>query len=75
MFTSNWIALAPTRKSYGIGLLLTHKKDDLPAISVTERGCAPPILQMDCHISHRFLPLFIAVWIGIRTVAEVNRQL
>ena len=75
MFTLNWTVLAPTRKSYGIGVLFTHKNDVLRAISVTERGCATPILQMDCHISHRFLPLFIAVWIGIRTVAEVNRQL
>ena len=35
MFTLYQIPLAPVRKPYRIGLLLTHKKGDFGAISVT----------------------------------------
>ena len=44
MFALRWIAFAPARKSYRIGLLLTHKNGDFGAISVTKRSCAAPIV-------------------------------
>ena len=38
------MAVAPTRKPYGTGILFTHKNGDFEAISVTERSRAAPIL-------------------------------
>ena len=62
------IALTPTRKPYRIGPLFTHKNGDFGAISITERSCTATILRVDCHISDRFLPLFITVFLGVWTV-------
>ena len=42
MFTLYWIAFAPARNSYWIGLRFTKKNGDFGKISVTERGCAAP---------------------------------
>ena len=53
MFTLHWIALAPARKPYQIGLLFKHKKGDLGAISAKERGYAVPISKVEGHISDR----------------------
>ena len=36
MFRLYWIAFAPARKKYRIGLLVTHKNGDFGAISATD---------------------------------------
>ena len=38
-------AFARTRKSYRIGLLLTHKNGDFGAISVSGRSCTAPVMR------------------------------
>ena len=42
-FKLDQTAFAPARKSYRIGLLTTHKKDDFGAISVTEQSLGAPL--------------------------------
>ena len=39
-------AFARERKSYRIGLLLTHKNGDFGAISVSGRSCAAPVMRV-----------------------------
>ena len=43
LYWIGWIAFAPTRKPYWIGLLFTHKNGDFGTRPVTERSCAAPI--------------------------------
>ena len=65
MFRLYRIAFGPTRKSFRIGLLFTHKNGNFGAISVTERRFRT------WSVTHGIgsLPNFGA---HIRTVAEVN---
>ena len=53
MVTLYWIAFLPPRKSYRIGIRLTHVNGDFDAISVTEQNCAAPISKVESHLSHR----------------------
>ena len=53
MITLYWIAFVPPRKSYQIGIRLTHVNGDFDAISVTEQNCAAPISKVESHLSHR----------------------
>ena len=53
LFAQYRTAFAQARKPYWIGLLFTHKKGDLGAISVTVRSCAAPISKVESHISDR----------------------
>ena len=50
------LALAPIRKQYRKGLLFIDKKGGFGAISVTERSCTAPLMNVDGHTSDRFLP-------------------
>ena len=54
VFTIYQIAFAPAKKPYRIGLLFSHKNGDYGAISVTERGCAALISNVERHISNKF---------------------
>ena len=49
------IVLAPARRPYRIGPLITHENNDFGAFSATERSYAAPILKVDRHISDRCL--------------------
>ena len=79
MLTLYWIRRLLTgqllrRHETSIGqALFTHKSGDFGAISVTERSCTATILQVDCHISDRFLPLFVTVFSGVWTVRVGER--
>ena len=68
------VAHMPTRKPYRIGLLFTHKNDNLGAISVTE---ATPCQSRKCYITYWIVsvPHFGgALLIGILMVTpEVNK--
>ena len=61
-----WTTLAPARKLYQIGLLLTHKNGDFVAVSVTVRSCAAPILtrvlKVDRHIGFHTRPAYFSCW-------------
>ena len=75
MFTLYRITLALARKPYRVGLLFTHKNDDLDAISVTEGSCPSPISNVKRHIwrigsAQNFGAVLVKC---IRSVAEVNR--
>ena len=61
MFTLYWIAFAPARKSYWIGLRFTHKNGDFGAISVKERGCAAPCQSLKWRDAYR---------IGVHTIPD-----
>ena len=49
MVTLYWIAFVPPRKSYRIGIRLTHVKGDFDAISMTERNGVTPISKVESH--------------------------
>ena len=49
MVTLYWIAFLPPRKSYRIGILLTHMNGDFDTISMTERNCVTPISKVESH--------------------------
>ena len=70
------IVLASARKSYRIGLLLTHKNDDFSAISVTERSCTAPISKVERHTDwdRSCATLWGCVNTGIPTVVAVVKR-
>ena len=75
MFTLYRIAYANRKTTIlDLGLLFKHNNGDFGAILVTGQSCSAPISKVERHIldSH-FLPRFVAVWTGTRTVEEVNR--
>ena len=49
-----WIATAPARQPYRIGLLFTHKNLDFGQIPLKERNRSVPISKMERHISNMF---------------------
>ena len=64
------------RKSLQIVLLFTQKTGiSGPFLKLTERNNAGPISKVDRHIPNRFRLLFVAVWTGIRKVAEANEYI
>ena len=67
-----WIALAPTRISYRMRLMFTHKYVDFSVISAKRRRC----VKADRHIPDKFLPLLAAVlrYSGRRPAVEANEQ-
>ena len=74
MFTLYRIAYANRKTILDLGLLFKHNNGDFGAILVTGQSCSAPISQVERHISDsHFLPRFVAVWTGTRTVGEVNR--
>ena len=52
MVTLYWIAFLPPRKSYRIGILLTHMNGDFDTISMTERNCVTPISKVESRINY-----------------------
>ena len=52
------------KKSYRIGILLTHKNGCGGAISVTGRSCAAPISKVERHITNRFCSI---LWCSVLT--------
>ena len=75
MFTLYRIAYANKKTILDLGLLFKHNNGDFGAILVTGQSCSAPISQVERHISDsHFLPRFVAVWTGTRTVGEVNRH-
>ena len=50
MVTLYWIAFVPPRKSYRIGIRLTHVNGDFDAISMTERNGVTPISEVESHV-------------------------
>ena len=54
MLTLYRIALAPSRKSYRIRLLFTHKNGDFGPISVKERSYGLLISKVESYISDRY---------------------
>ena len=49
-----WIATAPARQPYRIGLLFTHKNLDFGQIPLKGRNRSVPISKMERHISNMF---------------------
>lgn len=76
MFTLYRIAVAPGMKTIPVEVLLTHKKQWLRSDFLHRSEAAPrrSWMKMDRHRSNRFVPLFAAVWTGIRALAEVNEH-
>ena len=50
MVTLYWKAFVPPRKSYRIGIRLTHVNGDFDAISMTERNGVTPISKVKSHV-------------------------
>lgn len=67
-------ALAPTRISYRMGLIFTHKYVNFSAISGMWWRRVAPSLEADRHIPDKFLPLLATAWTGIRPAVEAKEQ-